>query len=69
MELVIGLQDLWANWNISTPNLDSDLLNWKTAWNINQPLCRNDCPCYNPTANWVGVTCLRFELGCNLPCT
>ncbi|KAG0586881.1 hypothetical protein KC19_2G124600 [Ceratodon purpureus] len=54
-----GLQQLYAEWNKSTPDLGKNLAGWRQIPNLLEigPLPEMPCPCYSES--WQGVLCLR----------
>ena len=56
---VYGLQQLYAEWNKSTPDLGKNLAGWRQIPNLLEigPLPEMPCPCYSES--WQGVLCLR----------
>jgi hypothetical protein len=57
-DIVDALQKLWGVWNLSTPDLESNLAGWSSS---------QQNPCSSELGYWQGVTCLRpfCETWCN----
>lgn len=56
-ELVNALDELWRNWNKSTPDLSTNLPGWSSTGPDNTA----PDPCYYTTAAWRGVECLQKQ--------
>nr|APU94847.1 leucine-rich repeat receptor-like protein kinase [Pohlia nutans] len=55
-----ALQGLWAEWNKSTPNTDSNLAGWNST---QEYPCSQGYTVFQP--NWRGVQCMLDEYNCN----
>ncbi|KAG0597368.1 hypothetical protein M758_UG332100 [Ceratodon purpureus] len=52
-----GLQQLFVEWNKSTPDLENNLAGWRDISKDNSSTKLTNCPCYSES--WQGVLCLR----------
>ncbi|KAG0602844.1 hypothetical protein M758_10G046000 [Ceratodon purpureus] len=54
-----GLQQLYSEWNKSTPDLGKNLAGWRYIPHCQEITFDTPCPCF--TESWQGVLCLRQE--------